>query len=353
MNNYKFTVNGYFLCRNITGIERFSIEILYQLDKIIPQDYIAIYIPKNAKFIPDFKNIKIIISEYELSSFWKWTQFTFAKYVKKSKTIAINFANECPLIAPGITFIHDIYCKLYPNDFKSFRDRLVKIYSCTNYSIAAHKSQKVLTVSNFSKMQICSTYKIAESKVAVIPNGWDHFEKVEPDFNIINNNPLLQNDFYFTLGSLSKRKNLKWIVDYASKHLNENFAISGATIKSLIPPELARIKELPNVVLLGYVSDSEVKALMSKCKAFIFPSYYEGFGIPPLEALSTGAKVIISNSASLPEIFKSSAYYINPEDSNVSLDDLLKESVSEPKEILDFYTYENAAKLFLSELNKL
>lgn len=346
----KYTVNGYFLCRNITGIERFSIEILYQLDKKIPKDYISIYIPKNSKFIPEFNNIKIIISETTLTSFWKWTQFTFAKYIKSSKTIAINFANECPFTTPGFTFIHDIYCKLYPKDFISFRDKLVKLYSCFNYRIAAKKSKRVFTVSEFSKQQICKTYKINDNKISVIPNGWDHFSKINPDFNIINKNALLQNDFYFTLGSLSKRKNLKWIIDYANNHLDETFAISGATINSLIPPELSKIKDLKNVILLGYINDSEVKALMTKCKAFIFPSYYEGFGIPPLEALSTGAKIIISNAASLPEIFKDSAYYIDPNNTNISLNELLKENVSDSKTILNYYTYENAAKLFLEEL---
>ncbi|MCF0126115.1 MAG: glycosyltransferase, partial [Clostridia bacterium] len=163
----------------------------------------------------------------------------------------------------------------------------------------------------------------------------------------------LKNHFFFTLGSLSKRKNLKWIVDYACKHQNEYFAISGATINSLIPQELSMIKELPNVILLGYISDSEVKALMIKCNAFIFPSYYEGFGIPPLEALSTGTKIIVSRSASLPEIFKSSAYYIDPFNTDVSLKDILSGTVSDSKEILDYYTYENASELFLSELKKI
>ena len=77
--------------------------------------------------------------------------------------------------------------------------------------------------------------------------------------------------------------------------------------------DIAKLKELPNVKLLGYVSDGQVKWLMQNCKAFIFPSYYEGFGIPPLEALSVGAKIVVGNAASLPEIYKKSAYYIDPE----------------------------------------
>ena len=75
--------------------------------------------------------------------------------------------------------------------------------------------------------------------------------------------------------------------------------------------EIGDLSQLRNVILLGYVSDEEVKALMQKCKAFVFPSYYEGFGIPPLEALSAGARIIIARSASLPEIYGNAALYID------------------------------------------
>ena len=94
---------------------------------------------------------------------------------------------------------------------------------------------------------------------------------------------------------------------------------------------------------------------MQKCRAFIFPSYFEGFGIPPLEALVAGAKVIISDSSCLPEIYGNAAHYIDPANPNVDLNALLAEEVSSAATILEKYTLKNtAARLYkvICELNK-
>ena len=92
---------------------------------------------------------------------------------------------------------------------------------------------------------------------------------------------------------------------------------------------------------------------MQKCKAFILPSYYEGFGIPPLEALSCGAKIVISNAACLPEIYGDSAYYIDPNNANVNLTELIMEERKNPSELLQKYTYQNAAEKFYQVLKNI
>lgn len=345
-----FIINGSFLCRNLTGIERFALELCKQLDTFIPKDFLEIHIPKNAKCIPDFKNIKITVSKKNCNNFPIWEHIIFASYIRKNRSCSINFSNILPLCSHGYVFIHDIYAKLYPDDFVTFKEKLRRFYMCWMYKNACKHAKHIFTVSEFSKKQICDWYKISAAKITVIPNGWEHFKQVESDFSILASNNLTENDFYFTLGSLSKRKNLIWIMNYAKNHPDEKFAISGTTINSLIPPELSEIKGLPNIILLGYISDSQVKALMSKCKAFIFPSYYEGFGIPPLEALSVGAKAVVSNAASLPEIYGNCVHYIDPTNWNVSLEDLLNEKVDSPEKILSYYTYKNAAEMFYNEI---
>jgi glycosyltransferase involved in cell wall biosynthesis len=90
---------------------------------------------------------------------------------------------------------------------------------------------------------------------------------------------------------------------------------------------------------------------MKNCKAFLFPSIYEGFGIPPLEALSHGTKIIISNAACLPEIYGDCAYYIDPYDYEVDLEKLLKCEVKPPDECLSRYSWEKSAKILLSVIN--
>ena len=98
---------------------------------------------------------------------------------------------------------------------------------------------------------------------------------------------------------------------------------------------------------MGYVSDEEAKSLMQNCKAFLFPTFYEGFGIPPLEALSTGAKVVVSDSACMREIFDDCVYYVDPFNPCIDLNELLLNEVSPPDRLLNKYSWkESAVKLY-------
>ena len=101
-----------------------------------------------------------------------------------------------------------------------------------------------------------------------------------------------------------------------------------------------------NMKLLGYVSDEEAKTMMRDCKAFLFPTFYEGFGIPPLEAMSVGAKnIYVSDTAVMHEIFGDSVHYINPYKYNDIFDDDAADSEECIRKVLLKYSWKKSAIL--------
>lgn len=338
-------INGESWCRNLTGIERLAIEVTQYLDALVPPGTTELVVPKNAQHLPTLRNIALIVLPVEVSQITVWTQVHFQKYVLKNRRIPLNYANTSPYFAPGFSFIHDIYCKLYSKDFTSRRDKLIRLYSNLMYKRIAKRAKIVFTVSEYTKKTIVDTYHINPEKVHVVYSGVSGYKDIPADEHIFDRLPVLkEKPFYFTLGSLSTRKNLKWIADHAALYPNELFAVSGKALLNVVPPELEKLKSLPNIVMTGYLSDAEVKALLSKCKAFVFPSYFEGFGLPPLEALSCGAPIIISNATCLPEIYGTCTHYIDPNEPNVNLDELLLEPVDAPDAVLEKYTLKKTAQ---------
>ena len=211
-------------------------------------------------------------------------------------------------------------------------------------------SKKIITVSEYSKKLLTDKYKAKKEKIFVVYCAADEFKAIEPDMSILNENPdINKNEYFLCVGSLVKNKNIKWCVDYAKKHQNAQFVIVGKKWnRETTPIELQDAHLLTNILFTGYVSDSQLVALIENCKAFVFPSYYEGFGMPPLEALLRGATIIVSNSSSLPEIYGESAIYIDPNNTDIDLDSLLSMKETFSKDILSKYSFEKSAKKLLS-----
>jgi glycosyltransferase involved in cell wall biosynthesis len=339
----KILINGDFLCRRLTGIERYAYEITLRLDTLIQPHEAAIIFPANTENIPAYKNLEIIIHRKSIGSHLYWQMVTLQAFLLTHRQYTIlDFGNTCLPFAPGIVFLHDIYCEFFSEDFTSSRDKLVRLYNKWQYRLIAKRAKKIGTVSYFSKNQIAQTYHIDPGRITVIYSSWNHFKTIKADYSVFDQYPALSKPFYFSLGSLSKRKNIGWIVDYAAKHPEDVFALSG----DALPTSKAELdgSKPANIILLGYLDDQKVRALMEKCKAFILPSYYEGFGLTPVEALSCGVQVIVAKAASLPEIFGNTAHYIDPFNTDVDLDELLREPVDPPGEILAKYSYDAAAQ---------
>ena len=341
----KVLINGDFLSRRLTGIERYAHEITMRLDKLSQKREISIVIPSYVIDVPEYNNLEVIRLEKKSKSNIRWQMLTLQGFLLKNKKYTIlEFGNTCIPFAPGIVFLHDIYCEFFPEDFISKRDKFTRLYSRIQYLLITHLAKKIVTVSEYSREEISKTFKINSDKINVIYSSADHMRSINADYSIIEKFPALSGkEFYFSLGSLSKRKNMQWIINYAKDNPSSTFAISGTSLSTV------KVKELetnlpPNIILLGYLDDSNVKALMEKCKAFLLPSYYEGFGLTPLEALVCGAKIVVAKAASLPEIYGNTAHYIDPNNHNIDLDELLKQHVDEPGETIKKFSYDTSSE---------
>ena len=341
----KVLIDGEYLCRPLNGIERYAFEITKRLDKLCSAREIALIIPSNPLTVPDYKNIDIIQLKTKIKSHLFWQMVTVQGFLLRHKNYtALEYGNTCLPLVPSIVFLHDIYCELFPEDFSGFRDKLVRLYNMCQYRLIARKAKRIVTVSEYSRNEIAGAFRIQPDRIQEVYSSWLHFKTVTPDYSVFADFPALEKPFYFSLGTISKRKNMKWIVEYAAKHQSDTFAVSGSQLPTTRSLEFSGGNHPKNIILLGYVDDGKVKALMEKCKAFILPSYYEGFGLTPLEALSCGARVIVARAASLPEIYGVTAHYIDPYSTDVDLDALLEEPVEPPSAILARYSYDKSAE---------
>lgn len=337
------TINGQFAARRMTGQERFAYEIVSELDKICRKGEYEIVVPRNAHNIPRLNNIEIKKIGKLKGSLWEQVVFTFYMFLHPNR-ISLNLCSIMPVFCPGIVCIHDICYKLHPEYFTSTYSMISMYWHRLQYKLAKLFSPIIFTVSNHSKNQMVDVYKIDPSKINVLGNGWNHFERVADNEDLLETRPdLFSQPYFFSLGSIAPNKNIQWILDIAKKHLKYRFLIAGNADSRVMKGDYNK-EDFKNVSFLGYLKDEELKCLMKHCKGFIFPSFYEGFGIPPLEAMSVGAKCIVSRVSCMPEIFGNSVYWIDPSDIDVDLDELLKSEIENGVEILKKYRYDNFAQ---------
>ena len=339
----KTIVDGKSLCLDRkTGIVRVHIEILKRLDRLVKPDQIEILIPNNLTCQYRFKNIKVV--KYGRSIHLIWRQFFFAIYVLKNKAVALNLSNSAPLLCPGVVCIHDINAVENPRNYSA--SLLSRVLNLEKWSkkIICKRSKVLFCPSEFTKSELLREFHCKNEKIRVINFGWQHYENIIPDNTCLNKYGVEKGSFYFSIGSLAKHKNFEWIINAAKMNKNCSFVIAGAADPKVFGYECTE-DGLKGIKYVGYLTDEEAKAFMQNCKAFIFPSLYEGFGIPPLEALSVGTEVIASNIPVLREVLKGSVHYIDPYNANVDLDKKSRELLPASKNmVLGLYSWDKAAE---------
>lgn len=223
----------------------------------------------------------------------------------------------CPI--PVVATIHDLAFEHLPETFTRRGSLQLKL----TVRRTAQKAARIATVSEYSRQDLLRTYKLPPEKVAVTYNGVEPHFTPQAQFNEvaeIKQQFGIARDYLLAVGSLQPRKNLvRLIRAYAklraeSESFSPQLVIVGRKLwlAEEIFAEVRRQRWAEDVILTGYVSDNDLPKLYRQATAFVYPSLFEGFGLPPVEAMACGTPVITSDVSSLPEVTGRAALLIDP-----------------------------------------
>lgn len=297
-------VNARFLTQHITGVQRYAIEISKQL-KFKLRDGVVFLSPKNIIHNEIARELGArTIGE---NSGHIWEQLDLPVYIKREGgSLLLNLANTAPVFYKNkICVVHDIAYERFPQTF-NWKFRL--FYKFLIPKILKN-SRKIMTVSKFSRNEISQLYGIQSDRIDIVYNSVNATFK-----NIRTEN---KEKYILAVSSLHYQKNFHSLIEALDGLGDENIKLFlvGEINKNFTNLNLLeKIKNNTNIIFTGRINDKELARLYSSAVCFVFPSFYEGFGIPPLEAQSCGCPVVCSNAASLPEIYGDSVVYFNPHD---------------------------------------
>jgi glycosyltransferase involved in cell wall biosynthesis len=308
-------LNGRFLTQAITGVQRSALEIVRALDRELGERSaggmleleVTLLAPQSAREPPPLETI--VLRRVGRLGGQAWEQLELPLYVKHGPLV--SFANLGPLaLRDQCIPLHDASVFALPETFTpAFR-----LWYQWALPRLGHRARRILTDSLFSRRELVRWAGIPEDKIEVVPLAADHMLEAPADDGILERHSLLGNTFVLAVGSQSPHKNLELVLralPLVSAAPFQLVVVGGANRQIFRGTPASNDGGIRH---LGYVTDAELRALYQAAACLVFPSRYEGFGLPPLEAMTCGCPVIVSRTASLPEVCGDAALYCDPTD---------------------------------------
>jgi len=313
------------------GMDMVALELIRNLQKIDFENEYFIFVKpdEDHTVLTETPNFKII--PLEGGSYPLWEQIALPKAAKKYKCEILHCtSNTAPIFTdiPLVTILHDIiymessYYKILSGSATPYQ-KFGNVYRKLIVPWVVKKSKKIVTVSHFEKNRIAEFFGMKDDKrlIAIYNGVSTHFKPItdEAALKRVKEKYHLPDHFFFFLGNTDPKKNTKGTLKAFSdflKQSNTDFKLvmldydTNELEKLLI--EIGDKQLINNIVLTGYVINTDLPAIYSLCTIFLYPSLRESFGIPMLEAMGCGVPVITSNTSSMPEVAGDAAHIINP-----------------------------------------
>ncbi len=312
------------LFNNFTGLGNYSRTLVSNLGNYYPENQYVLFTPKlkanqETHLFFEYPNIKVVQPKTNFSSYWrsygvkkKLNQESIMLYHGLSHEIPINLDQRK---LKSVVTIHDLIFKQYPSQFRPV-DRL--LYN-TKFRYACEHADAIVAISEHTKKDIIQFYNIDPQKISVIyQTCHDRFKRPMEDAELeaLAQEFRLPNEFMLYVGSIIPRKNLGGIID-AMQLLPPDLRIplvvigNGKQYKKEVIERIAQAG-MEDLVFFPDIQFNQLPALYQLANVFLFPSIYEGFGIPIIEAQYAQTPVITSNVSALPEAGGNGAHYVDP-----------------------------------------
>jgi glycosyltransferase involved in cell wall biosynthesis len=306
-------INGRFLTQPITGVQRYASEIVRALDRHLASSpclrsrySFRLITPPHAEGSLELNQITRVSTGRLQGHAWEQLELP----ARVGRRVLVSLGNTAPMITRNVVTIHDAAVFAVPEAFSPAFRRWYQIL----IPLLGRTALRVVTISEFSRNELAARAGIRKDRVDVIPQGCEHLERSPPDETVFQRLPVRRGEYILAVGSQAPHKNIGLLLEALRRMKPEAppLVLAGGINPRVFGPAVTG--EHDRVHSAGYVTDAELKALYRNAQCFVFPSRYEGFGIPPLEAMLSGCPVIVSRAASLPEVCGDAALYCDPRD---------------------------------------